>query len=132
MPAGTGPELNRAAGTEDRGPDPDVCRAEADRLLVVGTHPHAEHLELVAPGDFAQQREVQRGLLVDWRNAHQADHWQAETIAAFADEPGALGRQDAGLLRFLAGVDLDQAGSPTTAVIHLLGEYLSQPRPIDA
>src|SRR5207237_10025735 len=46
--------MSRAAGAEDCGADTDMGGAEADRLLEIGAHPHAEHLEVVAPGDFAQ------------------------------------------------------------------------------
>ena len=58
-------------GAEDRGADADVGRAEADRGLEIGAHPHAQHSETVALRDLAQQREMQGRLLVLGRDAHQ-------------------------------------------------------------
>ena len=40
--------------------------------------------EAVAPGDLAQQREMQRRLLVLGRDAHQPGDRQAEPVAAVA------------------------------------------------
>src|ERR1700730_2925299 len=49
------PALQRyAAGAEDGGADPDMGRAEADSLLEIGAHTHAEEPQVVAPGNFAQ------------------------------------------------------------------------------
>jgi hypothetical protein len=106
-------------------------RAKANRLLEIGTHTHAEDAEPGASGDLAQQCEMWRGLLVERRNAHQAFDRQAEPIAALYDERVRLGGHDSGFLRFLAGVDLDQAGRATPGVFHFLGQGLSEPRPVD-
>ena len=71
-------------GAEDRGADADMGRAEADRGLEIGAHPHAQPGEPVAPRDLAQQREMQRRLLVLRRHAHQPDDRQPEPVAAIA------------------------------------------------
>ena len=62
--------LTRAAGAEDRGTDPHMGGAEADSLLEIGAHAHAEEAEPGASGDLAQQGEMRCGLLVEWRDAH--------------------------------------------------------------
>src|SRR5205823_9008883 len=124
--------MSRAAGTEDCGADPDMGGAEADRFLEIGAHAHAEDLQVVAPGDFAQQREMRSRFLVERRHAHQADDRKIEPLPAFADKPVRIGRHYAGLLRFLSGVYLDEAGGPATAMLHLLGEGLREPQPVDA
>src|SRR4029077_1802758 len=121
-------ELPRA---EDRGADPDMRRAEADRGLEIGAHPHAELVEAVAPGDLAQQREMQGRLLVLGRDAHQPDDRQADPVAAIGDERIGVGRQDAGFLRFLAGIDLDVARQMPPAPFHLARQRLGQARPVD-
>jgi len=46
--------MSRAAGAEDCGADTDVGGAEADCLLEIGAHAHAEHTQVVAAGNFAQ------------------------------------------------------------------------------
>jgi hypothetical protein len=44
----------RAAGAENRGTDPHMGGAEADSLLKIGAHAHAEEAEPGAPRDLAQ------------------------------------------------------------------------------
>ena len=61
----------------------------------------------VAGGDLGQQGEVRSGRLVRGRDAHQALRLQAVGRAAGGDEGVGLGGDHAGLLRLLAGVDLD-------------------------
>ena len=63
-PAAISSRHGGAAGAEDRGADADMGRAEADRGLEIGAHPHAQRGETVALRDLAQQREMQRRLLV--------------------------------------------------------------------
>ena len=82
-------------------------------------------------GHLGQQREMQRRLLVDRRDAHQPDHRQLVHVAAGGDEGVEIGRQDARLLRLLAGVDLDEAGRPLAGALHLLGEGRGQPLAVD-
>src|SRR5438128_571747 len=85
-----------AARAEDRGADPHMGRAKADRLFEIRAHPHTEEPEPVAPGDLTQQDEVPRRLLVYRRDAHQTLDRQAEAIAALDDEPVGIDRQDPG------------------------------------
>src|SRR5262245_15111674 len=54
---------NRRAHAHMRG-------AETDGGFVVAAHAHAENGEAVAAGDLAQQRKMQRRLLLQRRNAH--------------------------------------------------------------
>src|ERR1700736_1803525 len=102
--------LALAARAEDRGADPNMGRAKADRLLEIGAHAHAEDCHPGAPGDLAQECKMQRRLLVGGRDAHQAFDRQAQTIATFDDEVIGFGWENTCFLRLLAGVDLDQAG----------------------
>jgi hypothetical protein len=60
--------------------------AKADRLLEIGAHPHAEEAEPGAPGDLAQQGEMQRRLLVERRDTHQALDRQAEPVDVHSKE----------------------------------------------
>ena len=64
------PHVPRRA--EQRGADPDMGGAQADGRLVVGAHAHADPGEAVARRHLGQQGEMQRRLLVDRRDAHQA------------------------------------------------------------
>ncbi len=74
---------------------------------------------------------MQRRLLVDRRDAHQPNDLQLVHVAAGGDESIELGRQDASLLRFLAGVDLDEAGKLLAGALHFLGERGGKPLAID-
>jgi len=68
--------VERGADLPQRAPgigDAHQRRAELHRNLVVGAHAHTELREPVAARDVAQQREVQRGLLVMRRDAHESD-----------------------------------------------------------
>ena len=65
-------------------------------------------LQPVARGDLRGQREMRRRRILDRRNAHQAGNRQAVFVAAAGDEGIRLRRRDAGLLRLLAGVELDE------------------------
>src|SRR5689334_15042748 len=117
---------------------PEQCAADADmggaqphRRFVVGAHAHADLCEPVARGHLVQQREVQRRLLVDRRDAHQADHRQLVHVAARSDEGVEIGRQDACLLLLFAGIDLDEAGGPLAGPLHLLGQHAREPLAVD-
>ena len=104
--------------------------AEADRGLEIRGHTHTEASKPVAPGDFGQEREVQRRFLVERRDAHQPLHRQSVFVAAGGDELVGPGREDSGLLGFFAGVDLDQTGGASARPIHLAGESGGELRPV--
>ncbi len=74
---------------------------------------------------------MQGRLLIYRRDAHQADHRQAQFIPAQADEGIGVQGQDAGLLVFLAGVDLNIALRPATCFFHFPGQGAGQLWPID-
>src|SRR5579871_5788135 len=93
---------------EDRGPHADMRGAELDGDGVVGAHAHREIRQPVARGDLGGQREMRRRRLVYRRDAHQAGNLQVVDVAAGRDETVGLAGRDAGLLRLLAGVDLDE------------------------
>jgi len=97
----------------------------------IGAHAHAEEAEPGAPGDLAQQREMQCRLLVERRKAHQARARQAEPVAALDDEVIGRGAKNPRLLRLFAGIDLDQVGPTPTAALLLPGQPLGEPRPLD-
>ena len=120
-----------AAAAEQGGADADMGGAEPHRRLVVGAHAHADLGQAVARGHLGQQGEVQRRLLVDRRDAHQPDDRQLVDVAAGGDEGIDVVRQDAGLLRLLAGVDLDVAVGPPAGAFHFLGERRGQPLAVD-
>ena len=103
--------------------------AELHGDLVVGAHAHAELGKAVARRDFCQQREVQRRLLVFRRDRHQPDDIEPERLA-FGDERIGPLRRHARLARLLAGVDLDEAGQSAPLPVHLPGERLREPRPV--
>ena len=84
--------------------------AVADGSLEVTAHPHAEARKAVPPRDLPQQREMEPWFFLDRRYAHEARHGQAELAAAERDEGIRLARGNAGLLRLLARIDLDEAG----------------------
>src|SRR5215469_5767049 len=75
---------------------------------------------------------MRRWLLVERRNAHQAYDWQADPVSALVDEAVGLGRHDARLLRFFAGVHLDEARRAAPGALHLVGQSLRQSRPVDS
>src|SRR5690348_7254751 len=104
---------------------------EADSDLVVGAHAHAERADAVTPRDFAQQREMQRWLLVHWRNAHQAGDGEAKPSAAIGDEGIGLGRWHASLLRLLAGIDLDEERRPARRALELARQRFRQAGPVE-
>ena len=117
--------------SEQRAADADMGGAEPHGRLVVGAHAHADLGEAVARGHLGQQGEMQRRLLVDRRDAHQPDDRQLVDVAAGGDEGVEIGRQDARLLRLLAGIDLDEAGGPLAGPFHLLGERAGQALAVD-
>src|SRR6185437_12096165 len=115
---------------EDRGADPDMARAEADRGLVVRAHAHAELAKPMAAGDLAQQREMQRRLLRRRRNAHQPVDGESEAAASL-DEAVGLGGRDPGLLRLGAGIHLDQELRASALALDLAPQRLGEPRPVE-
>jgi hypothetical protein len=74
---------------------------------------------------------MQCRLLVERRNAHQAFDRQPESVAALDNEFIGHGRKNPRFLGLLTGIDLDQAGRAPTAALHLAGQRLGKPRPVD-
>ena len=61
-------------------------RAEPDGDFVIGGHPHAQPVKTVAASNIGQQRKVQRRLLVERWEAHQANHVEANIVDALRDQ----------------------------------------------
>ena len=115
---------------QNRRADTYVRRAEAHRHLEVAAHAHAQFIEAVAAGDLAKQREVQRRLLVDRRNAHQAAHRQRQLLSAGPHQAIGLFRHDAGFLRLFAGVHLDEQLRAAPLIACRLGNRAGEIRPV--
>ena len=105
--------------------------AEGDGRLEVGAHAHAEPGEAQLPGELGEEGEMHAGLLVERRNAHQAGDVELQLLAAQAQEAAGLPGHDAGLLRLLAGVDLDEQLQALALLGHLLGDGLGDLGPVD-
>lgn len=73
-----------------------------------------------------------RGLLIHRWNALEAIDLQAQSRSTLQDEGVCLPRRDAGLLRLLARIHLDQQARATTDPVHGAGESLGQLRPVQA
>jgi len=64
---------------------------------------------------------MRRRRLVDRRNAHQARNRQAVFFAAACNEAIRIARRDAGLLRFFAGIELNEKRGALAAGSDFLG-----------
>jgi len=82
--------------------------AETDRNLEILAHPHAEIRQALFSCELGQKRKMGAGIFVRRRNAHEPFHGKLEFIAREADEFRGVAWRDAGLLRLLARVDLNQ------------------------
>src|SRR5262249_36389742 len=94
--------------SEDRGADAHMGRTETDRRLEIGTHAHAEKSEAAPACKLLQQCKMQRRLLLERGNAHQALNRKAHLVTAAAYEALRVFGRDTGLLRLLAGVHFDK------------------------
>ena len=74
----------------------------------------------------AEQGKVGRRLLVEGRDAHQPGDIESRRPRAGNQAVG-IGRQAAGLLLLLAGVDLDETSRPASGSGHRLDESGDQP-----
>src|SRR4029079_8643717 len=88
--------------------DAHVGGAETDGLFEVRAHTHAELPKPEFAGELGEECEMHADLLVERRDAHEARNVELQFVPAEAEETGGLLRQHAGLLRLLAGVDLDE------------------------
>src|SRR3546814_7940095 len=79
------PSGGRLPCAEDAAADAHQRGPEAHRRLVVAAHAHGKPAEPVAAGDLAQQGEVQRGLFVDRRDAHEAGDLELQATARGED-----------------------------------------------
>lgn len=105
--------------------------AEADGRFVVAAHPHAEFFEPCIARELEQEREVECGFFIGGRDAHQARNRQRVVHAARVDEGERFARGDAGLLRFFAGVDLDEEFRRSAGAFDFDGEGFGQARPVE-
>ena len=111
---------------EDRRADADAGGAEGDGGLEVVAHAHGELRQAVSRGDLGQEREVRARGLTDRRDAHQPLGLKTVGLAAGGDEGVGLGGGDAGLLRLLAGVDLDVGAQAKALFLHLVGQHAGE------
>ena len=105
---------------EDGAADADMGGAQRDGAFEVAAHTHRQARQSVTLGDFGEQGEVQAGLFVDGRDAHQPLNRKVEG-ATVRDEGVGVTGQDAGLLILFAGVDLDEETGAASL-------FLGQPR----
>lgn len=78
-----------------------------------------------------QQRKMRPGRLIDRRNAHQTNQSPRIGVSREGDEVSQAGRQHAGLLRLLAGVDLDKHIRCATDLLCSLRKCSHNLRPVD-
>ena len=107
-------------------------RRSAIARLEIGAHAHREQLQPVALGDLGEQREMRRRRLLGRRDAHQALDRQA--VLARGRRRGRRRPRPAdhaGLLRLLAGIDLDEQARRPALLRDLLGERLGERRPVE-
>ena len=116
---GTEPEPSPMS--ENRRADAHMGGAELDRDREVGAHAHRQIFQPVARGDLRGQRKMRRRRIVDRRDAHQAGNLQPVLLAAGGNEGVGLAGRDAGLLRLLAGIELDEQFRPLFLRIDFLG-----------
>ena len=74
---------------------------------------------------FARNAKWDRGLLIDWRDTHQASDIELQFIATHLDERLGVRRHDTRLLFLLAGVDLNEELEPFALLVHLGGNCLA-------
>ncbi len=120
-----------AAFAEDRAADAHMRRAEFDRRLEIPAHAHAEQRQTVLARQLLQQREMRRGRLIRRRDAHQSLHRQPQFVAAQRNEAGGVFRRDAGLLRFLARVYLDEQRRAPAGLFDLGLQRLGELGPVE-
>ncbi len=88
-------------------------------------------VEPVARGDLGRERKVRSRRLVEWRDAHQPGNRQAVIVPAGAQERIRIFGQDAGLLRFGAGIDLDEQRGRASLLADFLRQRFAQARAVD-
>jgi len=107
-------------------------RAELGRNLKVAAHPHRQDGKSVSRGEFGQQREMRARRLAGGRNAHEALNRKTALLPAIADEGVGVFRKDPGLLRFGAGVDLNEKTRAAVLAAHFLGDRSGDFRAVEA
>lgn len=105
--------------------------AAGDRRFKISRHAHAEPGKAVTAGNRGQHPEVPFRRFVDRRNAHQPQGFQPMAVAAVRDERVRLRRIDAGLLCFIAGVDLNEELRRPALLLKLARQHLCQRRPVE-
>ena len=81
--------------------------ALCNRAFEITAHPHRQAAQPVTRRNFGQQGKVQSRFFVRGRQTHHPPHWQIK-LATTGDKPVCIRRQNARLLRLLAGVDLHE------------------------
>jgi len=122
--------LWRGTRSENCRPDPDFRRAQPDGRFEIAAHPHAEFLKPVPPRTFGQKREMHRRFLIRRRDTHQPGDRQMHFIAGLADKIIGIGGWNAGLLRFLTRIHLNEQLRAWRAAIALLYQRPGKARPV--
>jgi len=94
-------------------------RAELHGGLKVAAHAHRQARHAAFTGKLLQKREVHGRLLFDGRDAHEAGDLQPQFVPAPVNKHRSLSRHHAGLLLFLARVDLDEQLRSPPLLVHL-------------
>ena len=99
---------------------------EIDGHFEIAAHSHGELPQAVACGEFCQQGEMRTGGLVNRRNTHQSHRRKSMGVAQPLQETVQFVGRDAGLLGFLARIDLDQQLRRPAQLVHGLAERTRQ------
>lgn len=116
---------------EDGRANSDMRSAEVNCVLEIGAHPNAEKRQSVRTCELVKHREMRRRRFVRGRNAHKPPDRKLEPFPAKRDECGRFVRTYPGLLRFLAGVHLDEQQRNALSAIELGTERMRELRPVE-
>ena len=105
--------------------------AQHDRGFEIVAHAHAEaRRDAVVVGQFAEQREERRGFDTGRGYAHQPGK-RDSGVARLRQQRGQVRNRAAALLRFVADVDLDEAGHLLAGRVHGAGERGNEVGPVE-
>ncbi len=111
---------------EDGGADADMGGAVGNGGLEIARHAHGEDAEPVAGGAGGEPGEMGGGIAFGWGDAHQAGQAGAEAGLACGDEGVGVGGGDAGFLRFVTDIDLNQQVRRAAFLLDCVGNGVGQ------
>lgn len=96
------------APAENRSADPHMGRTMGDGNLEIAGHAHRQHPQPMPGSAGREPGEMRRRIAIGRRNAHQPDKPAVEPGLTGGNEGIGVSGRDAGLLRFIPDIDLDQ------------------------